>query len=103
MILVLLPVRNATHVLSGCFQSVRKFADTVLALEDGSTDGVPKFSRHERLDRGILPNPPCNSLAELNDTARCSRPLATSVGFDSDRMPSFDADEPIDALDEKSW
>lgn len=99
MILVLLPVRNAAADLSGYFESVSRFADGVLALDDGSIDETPELLRQEKLVRGILHNPPRSGFAGWDDAANRNRLLAAAADLEPDWILSLDADERIDEAD----
>jgi hypothetical protein len=99
MILVLLPVRNAAHDLSGYFQSVSRFADGVLALDDGSIDETPELLKQQPLVKGILHNPRREGFAGWDDAANRNRLLAAAADFSPEWILSLDADERIDEID----
>jgi hypothetical protein len=99
MFLVLLPVRNAEHDLSGYFQSVGRFADGVLALDDGSTDATRQILAQEPLVKGILHNPPREGFAGWDDAANRNRLLSAAAEFAPEWVLSLDADERIDEWD----
>lgn len=99
MLLVLLPVRNAANDLSGYFHSVSRFADGVLALDDGSIDETPEMLRQEKLVKGILHNPPRSGFAGWDDAANRNRLLAAAADFEPDWILSLDADERLDEAD----
>jgi len=53
----LLPARNCAADLVGYFESVARFADAVVALDDGSTDGTQELLAAHPLVRVVLSNP----------------------------------------------
>lgn len=102
MILVLLPIRNAANDLSGYFHSVGRFADGVLALDDGSIDETPELLRQHPLVKGVLHNPPREGFAGWDDAANRNRLLTAAADFSPEWILSLDADERIDEEDARS-
>jgi hypothetical protein len=102
MILVLLPVRNAANDLSGYIRSVERFADGVLALDDGSTDETLELLRQLPLVKGILHNPRREGFAGWDDAANRNRLLTAAADFSPEWILSLDADERIDEADARA-
>ena len=78
---VLLPVRNGEADLPGWFDSVRAWADLVLALDDGSTDATRELLEAEPLVDVLLANPPRPTAAGWDDgeNRRCLLEAADGV------------------------
>ncbi|MEA2366266.1 MAG: spore germination protein [Thermoleophilaceae bacterium] len=95
----LLPARNAAGDLPGWFESVRRFADAVVALDDGSTDDTRELLEREPLVQTVLANPRRDSYAGWDDATNRNRLLAAAAELEPDWILSLDADERIDATD----
>ena len=99
----LLPARNAEIHIDGWLASVERFADQVIALDDGSTDATAdRLSAHPML-RVLLRNPVRESFVGWDDGRNRQR-LVDAVGdANQDRSDiwtvQLDADERIDADD----
>jgi glycosyltransferase involved in cell wall biosynthesis len=98
-VVCLLPARSAEHDLPGWFQSVRRFADAVVALDDGSTDGTAAILGLDPLVRILLRNPRRETYAGWDDGANRNRLLAAAADLAPDWIVSLDADERLDAED----
>jgi glycosyltransferase involved in cell wall biosynthesis len=95
----LLPARNCESDLPGYFESVERFADTVVALDDGSTDATRDvLAAHPRVEV-VLSNPARQSYRGWDDLANRSRLLAAAAELEPDWIVSLDADERIAADD----
>ena len=82
----LLPVRNGEKDLPGYFESVARFADAVIALDDGSTDGTRALLDRHPLVATVLETPPRDSYAGWDDAMNRNRLLeaaASSAGMRS--------------------
>lgn len=95
----LLPVRNGAEDLPGWFDSVRVFADAVVALDDGSTDDTAEMLMAEPLVEIILRNPRRETFAGWDDSANRNRLLQAAHALNPDWIMSLDADERIDSAD----
>ncbi len=98
-VVCLLPARNAAGDLPGWFESVRRFADAVVALDDGSTDGTRELLEREPLVQTVLTNPVRDSYAGWDDAGNRNRLLAAAAELEPDWIISVDADERLDASD----
>ena len=94
-ILCLLPVRNGETDLPGYFESVARFSDGVLALDDGSTDRTRALLESNPLVRGILENPVRESYLGWDDAANRQRLLDEAQVWRPRWILSLDADERI--------
>ena len=95
----LLPARNCEHDLAGYFESVERFADVVVALDDGSTDGTRDVLRAHPLVRRLITNAPRPTYFGWNDSENRNRLLDAASEFEPEWVVSLDADERIDADD----
>lgn len=95
----LLPVRNAERDLPGWFESVRRFADAVVALDDGSIDSTRELLSDEALVEVLLENPRRDSYEGWDDAANRERLLQAAAVLEPDWILSLDADERIDPGD----
>ena len=99
MLVCLLPARNCADDLPGYFESVARFADAVVALDDGSTDGTRELLEGSPLVRVLLENPRRTGYRGWDDSANRNRLLAAAADLDPDWVISLDADERIDRSD----
>jgi len=95
LLVCLLPARNAAADLPGWFASVERFADAVIALDDGSTDETRAILASHPLVRILLTNPPRDSYAGWDDAANRNRLLAAAAELAPHWILSLDADERI--------
>jgi LCP family protein required for cell wall assembly len=95
----LLPVRNGQLDLPGYFESVRRFADAVVALDDGSEDSTQEMLAAEPLVRVLLTNPRRAGYVAWDDSANRNRLLAAAAELEPEWVISLDGDERIDAGD----
>jgi glycosyltransferase involved in cell wall biosynthesis len=98
-IICLLPARNAAHLLPDWFESVGRFADAVVALDDGSTDETGELLRAHPLVRTVLANRRREGYAGWHDGANRNRLLGAAGELDPTWVMFLDADERLDADD----
>jgi glycosyltransferase involved in cell wall biosynthesis len=99
----LLPARNAEPYLPGWLESVRRFADAVVALDDGSTDRTRDLLAAHPLVRVLLTNSPRAGYEGWDDGRNRSRLLDAAVQrLAPDWVLFLDADERIDAGDARA-
>ena len=91
----LLPARDCAELLGGWFESVERFADAVVALDDGSTDGTRSILQSHPLVRRLLVNPPRTGYAGWDDAANRAQLLAAAAELSPRWIVSLDADERI--------
>jgi len=91
----LLPVRNGEADLPGYFASVARFADSVVALDDGSTDGTRQLLRANPLVKVVLENPVRPNYVGWDDAANRNRLLEAAAQLEPTWIMSLDADERI--------
>jgi glycosyltransferase involved in cell wall biosynthesis len=94
-IVCLLPARNCLHQLPGWFESVSRFADSIVALDDGSTDGTGDYLRSHPLVASVLTNPTRTSYEDWDDAANRDRLLEAAGDCSPDWVIFLDADERI--------
>ena len=92
---MLLPVRNGEADLPGWFASVRRFADVVIALDDGSTDGTRALLEAEPLVDRLLRRPRRPDHQGWDDAANRSLLLEAAATVRPRWILSLDADERI--------
>ena len=95
----LLPVRNGEADLPGYFASVAGFADAVVALDDGSTDGTRRLLEESQLVNIVLSNPPRPDYRGWDDAGNRNRLLEAASTLRPRWILSLDADERIDPDD----
>lgn len=95
----LLPARNCAHDLPGWFESVGRFADAVIALDDGSTDDTRAVLEEHPLVRRVLANPPRPHYRGWDDATNRARLLTAAAELSPSWILSLDADERIPADD----
>jgi glycosyltransferase involved in cell wall biosynthesis len=98
-VVCLLPARNAERDLPGWLNCVRRFADAVVALDDGSTDGTAALLAQDPLVRILLRNPRRETYAGWDDAANRNRLLEAAAPLAPRWVVSLDADERLDAED----
>ena len=95
----LLPARNCARDLPGWLESVARFADVVVALDDGSTDETAEVLGAHPLVEIVLSNPRREGYRGWDDRANRQR-LLDAVGPLAPRWTMFlDADERLPADD----
>ena len=99
LVACLVPARNAERDLPGWLASVRRFADAVVALDDGSTDRTGELLRADPLVVDVLSNAPRPTAAGWDDSANRRRLLEAANEFRPRWIVFLDADERIDAAD----
>jgi glycosyltransferase involved in cell wall biosynthesis len=95
----LLPVRDGRQDLPGWFESVRRFADAVVALDDGSTDGTAELLEAEPLVRVLLRRPVREGHAGWDDGGNRRLLLEAAGELRPTWVMFLDADERIDPAD----
>lgn len=99
LLAVLVPARNAAADLPGWFESVERFADTVVALDDGSTDDTAAVLEAHPLVEVLLRNPVRTSYEGWDDAGNRNRLLAAAEPLAPQWVLFLDADERIPADD----
>jgi hypothetical protein len=102
LLLCLLPVRNAEADLPGFLESVGRFCDGVVALDDGSTDATYDILAASPLVLKILRNPRREDYRAWDDAENRNRLLTAAAEFQPQWVISIDADERLDAVDAES-
>jgi glycosyltransferase involved in cell wall biosynthesis len=95
----LLPVRNGEEDLPGYFESVARFADVIVALDDGSTDGTREMLERHPLVARVLESPRRDTYAGWDDAENRNRLLEAAAELEPEWIISLDADERIPADD----
>ena len=99
-LVVLLPARNAAADLPDWFASVERFADAVVALDDGSTDDTAAILDAHPLVRSAPAQPPPRHLRRLGRQHQPQPPpRRRPATLGPDWILSLDADERIAADD----
>lgn len=98
-LIVLLPARNAEADLPGWLASVRAFADGVVALDDGSTDGTRAMLDADPLVARVLFNPRRETYEGWDDAANRQQLLDAARDLDPGWVLFLDSDERLDAGD----
>jgi hypothetical protein len=91
----LAPIRNGADRLDTFLDSIATFADGVVALDDGSTDGTAERLVASPLVRVLLRNPVRPTAAGWDDGKNRARLLEAAAGVDPGWIVSLDADEHI--------
>lgn len=97
-LICLLAARNCEHLLPGYFQSVERFADAVVAIDDGSRDGTRSVLARQPLVEVLLENPPRRG-CESDEGSNRNRLLEAAAGLDPDWVILIEADERVPAAD----
>lgn len=95
----LLPARNSAEDLPGHLDSVGRFADAVVALDDGSTDDTRSILEAHPLVVTVLSNPRREGYAGWDDAANRNRLLEAALELRPSWAMSLDSDELISADD----
>ena len=98
-LVALLPVRNGERWLPGWLDEASKWADGVLALDDGSTDATPAILRSHPLVVRVITNPVRRSYEGWDDRDNRQRLLQAADEFAPDWVMFLDADERIAPTD----
>ena len=93
VVVCLLPVRNAAADLPGWFESVARFADRVVALDDGSTDDTGDVLRAHPLVDTVLTNPRRDDHTGWDDSLNRNRLLEAAGALHPDWIISLDSDQ----------
>lgn len=99
VLVCLLPVRNGADDLADYLASVARFADAVVALDDGSTDDTADILRAHPLVHSVLTNPRREDYRGWDDSGNRTRLLEAAAPLDPEWIISLDADERIDPDD----
>jgi hypothetical protein len=94
-IVCLLAARDCAHLLDGWFESVARFADAVVALDDGSVDETGALLRGHPLVARVLANPVRDGFADWDDGANRNLLLAAAAELAPSWIISIDADERV--------
>jgi glycosyltransferase involved in cell wall biosynthesis len=95
----LLPVRNGEQDLPGYFESVARFADAIVALDDGSTDRTRQLLDECPLVRTVIDTPRRTTYEGWDDAGNRNRLLEAAAALEPTWILSLDADERIPADD----
>jgi glycosyltransferase involved in cell wall biosynthesis len=98
----LLPARNSQADLPAYLESAQRFADTVLALDDGSTDATATYLGRAPLVSELLRNPRRPSYAGWDDRNNRQRLLRAAIEHRCEWVIFLDADERIDPSDARA-
>ena len=98
-VVCLLPVRDGEADLPGYLESAARFADAVVALDDGSTDATRELLAAAPLVRVLLANPPREGYGEWDDAANRNRLLEAAAPLEPSWIFSLDVDERLDPGD----
>ena len=89
----LLPARNAEDDLEEYLDSAASFADAIVALDDGSTDGTAQILESSPLVKVLLRNPSRATYAGWDDGANRRRLLDAAAVLEPSWIVFLDADE----------
>ncbi len=95
----LLPVRNGRSYLRGYLQSLRWFADAVIALDDGSTDGTDRILQADPLVKIVLSLPSRQTYHGWNDAQNRNMLLKAAQRLMPTWVLFLDVDERLDGQD----
>jgi hypothetical protein len=99
VLVCLVPVRNAAGVLGEWLDEARRFADAVIALDDGSVDETRQILTAHPLVAEVLTNGRRNSYLGWHDGVNRNRLLAAAGEHRPDWVFFLDVDERLDATD----
>lgn len=97
---VLLPARNAAHLLPAWLDGVSRYADTIIALDDGSTDDTRSVLEEHPGVAQVLVNPVRSSYRGWDDLENRQRLVHAALSRGASWLLFLDADE---SLDEGDW
>jgi glycosyltransferase involved in cell wall biosynthesis len=95
----LVPMRNCAEEIPSYLECVAEFADTVIALEDGSTDDTGALLEASPVVSRVLRNPPRDSYAGWDDRANRQALLDAAIEAGAQWVLFLDADERLDPVD----
>ena len=95
----LLPARNCQSDLPEYLAAAERFADAIVALDDGSGDRTRELLEAHPLVQVVLANRPRATYTGWDDGANRNWLLEAAAALDPDWILSFDADERLDAAD----
>ena len=98
----LLPLRNGERDLPGWLGSVRRFADVVVALDDGSTDRSADVLAADPLVEVLLRNTVRDGFEGWDDSENRQRLLQACDEVRPEWVVWLDADERLDAADARA-
>ena len=96
---VLLPVRNGGDVLPAWLESVEKYADAVIALDDGSTDDTRQLLDAHPVVTDVLANPVRPTYHGWDDLGNRQRLVYAALARGARWLLFLDADEQLDHAD----
>ena len=99
LLTILLPVRNGAEDLPAYLESASRYADAIVALDDGSTDDTRLILAGHPLVKVLLEKPRRTTYFGWNDAANRNALLDAAGQLDPQWLLSLDADERIDARD----
>jgi glycosyltransferase involved in cell wall biosynthesis len=92
-LVVALPARNCASTLPGWFEAVERFADAVVALDDGSTDDTAEILAAHPLTAVVLRNPVRSTYRGWDDAANRQRLVDACADLRPEWLLQLDADE----------
>ena len=95
----LLPARNCQSDLPEYLAAAERFADAIVALDDGSGDRTRELLEAHPLVQVVLANRPRATYTGWDDGANRNWLLEAAAALDPDWILSLDADERLDAAD----
>jgi glycosyltransferase involved in cell wall biosynthesis len=98
-LVVALPARNCAADLPDWFAAVQPFADAVVALDDGSTDGTGDVLAAHPLTKVLLRNPQRSGYSGWDDRANRQALLDVCGSAEPDWVLQLDADERLPSAD----
>jgi len=99
LLIALLPARNCADLLPGYLECVGRFADAMVALDDGSTDDTGALLEASPLVEALPPNSRREGYAGWDDAANRGRLLDAAIERGARWVLFLDADERMDADD----
>jgi glycosyltransferase involved in cell wall biosynthesis len=98
-VICLLPVRNGANDLPMYLDSVSRYVDGVIALDDGSTDETTEILQNSPIVLKILHNPRRDTYVGWNDLQNRMRLLKEAEYYGPDWIIWLDADEILEPSD----